>query len=680
MSMSLSLFITIRRGSCALKRRATRSVLSSSLSLVTVAPRSGSTRGFVAASLSSPVVPSTTSIPTRKRRTSTVSTSSGRCFFSTTSNRNNNNNNNKRFDLRALPFSVSPEEALQSFRKWADDDQGLRYITNHDSIKIAAAFVPVWTFDLNLRFKQQQPSKNSSSSSRSSSPSLYSWKPSVFEGYDRAAAAERSSSSSRTDNNYNYNNDVVYLPGGIAAYAGYSYRRSLINPVHSTTLIFMGGGGKSDATQPFGAWMLRDMVLKETGNPIRVVPDVWNSTQGQAFAVVKEELQEIVNQDWNNNTNNNTNTNTNTNTPPPVVQTEVVASRRVFMPTFVIEYSIFGLEYQAFVSGCDTSAPVGGVSHQIFENNNGSSSTNNGIGLSPEFYRSSRNLLARLSGGVSQVLKNVPITSLPVLVSVVVRPLFSTAWFVLIRLAGTVTTAAPIVGVAGGLFAGFRKVLQPWMDNQKASADWERQRRHEAEMAQNEHQHHDRAASGNNKYKYESKPNNTMNDFHDFTGRARKFFDQNKESILRSLSGGARHEEGDFDWYSDWQAWAQQQWEQQAKQQQQQQHYNQRHQNYRQRQRATNARKTDDPSSFRWPFDPGDPYSVLGIDDRRNVTDAEVSNAFRKQMLRYHPDTQPNATSQAQKRRYTERSKLITEAYRTIKTDRKNTKHGKQSN
>jgi len=174
--------------------------------------------------------------------------------------------------------------------------------------------------------------------------------------------------------------------------------------------------------------------------------------------------------------------------------------------------------------------------------------------------------------------------------------------------------------------------------------------------------------------------NNTMNDFHDFTGRARKFFDQNKESILRSLSGGARHEEGDFDWYSDWQAWAQQQWEQQAKQQQQQQHYNQRHQNYRQRQRATNARKTDDPSSFRWPFDPGDPYSVLGIDDRRNVTDAEVSNAFRKQMLRYHPDTQPNATSQAQKRRYTERSKLITEAYRTIKTDRKNTKHGKQSN
>ena len=71
---------------------------------------------------------------------------------------------------------------------------------------------------------------------------------------------------------------------------------------------------------------------------------------------------------------------------------------------------------------------------------------------------------------------------------------------------------------------------------------------------------------------------------------------------------------------------------------------------------------------------------MLGIADRYNVvTDAEVSNAFRKEMLQYHPDTQPNAT-EAQKRRSVERCKLITEAYRTIKTERKAKKQQQQRN
>ena len=57
----------------------------------------------------------------------------------------------------------------------------------------------------------------------------------------------------------------------------------------------------------------------------------------------------------------------------------------------------------------------------------------------------------------------------------------------------------------------------------------------------------------------------------------------------------------------------------------------------------------------------------------RQVSDSEVSNAFRKEMLKHHPDTQPNATD-AQKRRSVERSKLITEAYQKIKTERKEKK------
>lgn len=396
-----------------------------------------------------------------------------RCFSSST---NNNNNNHKRFDLRALPFSISPEEALQSFLKWADDDQGLGYFLDRSSIRIGAAFVPVWTFDLNLRFRA------------STKKNAYAWKPSIFEGYGTSSS-------------------VLYLPGGLSAYAGYSYRRSLVNPVHSTTLIFMG-----DQTQPFGSWMLKDMVLKDNGNPVKVVPDAWNATQGRAFSVVKEELQGIVDDDWGSDEEE----------PPPMVQTQVVASRRVMMPTYVIDYKIFGLEYRAFVSGCDTSAPVGGVSHQIFSTTNNNSSTE---GLSPEFYRSSRNLLVQLSSGASYLLRTV---NLPVLLTIF-RPLFSLLWFLLIRIG----TATPVLGVFGGLFAGFRKVLQPWMDNRKASAEWERQRRHEADNSDHEQY--------------------TMNEFDDISGKARAHFLRNKEAILRSLSGDATHKEGTFGWYSEWQ-------------------------------------------------------------------------------------------------------------------------------
>jgi preprotein translocase subunit Sec63 len=124
-------------------------------------------------------------------------------------------------------------------------------------------------------------------------------------------------------------------------------------------------------------------------------------------------------------------------------------------------------------------------------------------------------------------------------------------------------------------------------------------------------------------------------------------------------------------------AWAQQQWEQEARRQQQSQqqnYYNQQQQQqqyYQQQQQQQQSRPKNDNDEFKWPFDPNDPYSVLGID--RTASDSEVSSAFRKEMLQYHPDTQPNAT-EAQKRRSVERSKLITGAYRKIKTDRKEKK------
>lgn len=62
-------------------------------------------------------------------------------------------------------------------------------------------------------------------------------------------------------------------------------------------------------------------------------------------------------------------------------------------------------------------------------------------------------------------------------------------------------------------------------------------------------------------------------------------------------------------------------------------------------------------------------YSVLGVN--RSASLKEVSEAFRKQMLMYHPDVQPATASDAEKQRAIERSKLVSEAYRKIKSERK---------
>jgi hypothetical protein len=374
---------------------------------------------------------------------------------------------NRRFDLQALPFSVSPEEALESFRKWAEEDQGLRYLMNYKSVRIGAAYVPVWSFDLNVRFK-----------------GAGSWKPDMFKMYDEKGVQ-----------------NIIYIPG-LSCYAGYSYRRSLINPVHSTSLVFMG-----DRTEPFGGWMLKDMKLQASGNYVSVIPDAWCSTQGRAFSVVKEDMQDIVNNEWPHDQGS-----------PPKVQTEVVSSRRVFMPTFVVEYKIFGLEYKAYVSGCDRSAPVGGVSHQLFGDNN--------MFNNPEFHQSSRNFLTQVSSGATQLLRRF---NLPMLIWIF-RPFLTVFWFIFLRL----FSAFPVIGAAGGLFAGFRKIVQPWMDERRANAEWERQRVHESEMK-------------------EDLDMRAMNDFEDLSGSAQTYFNRNRQQILRSLSGEYDHREGDYDWYSDWQ-------------------------------------------------------------------------------------------------------------------------------
>jgi len=344
--------------------------------------------------------------------------------------------------------------------------------------------------------------------------------------------------------------------------------------------------------------------------------DAWNTTQGRALHLVRADLQALVDSSWSGNSEE-----------IPQVKVQVVKSRRVMMPTFFMDYSIFGLEYRAFASGCDQGASVAGVSHQVF----GDAS----MFISPEYNQASANFLTR---GFQTAIQNI--SRLPVLAQILVpfvRQAGAVSWFLGMRL----WPKLPFIGLTGGVFAGYRKVYQPWMDSKRASAEWERQREHEAQMEDDDEETLRRA------------------DFVDSTGAARAYFYRNKTRILNDLGGGTEHEQGGYSWYEDWQQWARTQYDKQ------QQDFYQQQNKYQQKQRSSRQQTSD---RYHWTFDPNDPYSVLGL--KRGASKEEVSQAFRQQMLKNHPDTQPNATD-AQRHRLTEKSKLITEAYRKIKSEQK---------
>jgi hypothetical protein len=360
-----------------------------------------------------------------------------------------------------------------------------------------------------------------------------------------------------------------------------------------------------DQAMPFEKFMLRDMKLSN-GARISIFPDPWNATRGRALEVIQEELVTIANE-----------------APDDVkVQTEALGARRVYIPTYVINYKILGAEYQAFVSGCDAGAGVSGVSHRVF------SSSNQDIQqASNSFLSNAASFGMRFLGGRHGMTRLIVL------------------WQLFGSFAARLLVRLPLFGFLGGIFVGFRKIIQPWMDNRSASAEWERQREYESL----------------------ARDHLRVDDFVD-NGSARRYFQQNRTQILRTLSGEHAHEQGEYEWYKEWEEWARRQWEQSQQQQQtsgRQQQKQQQQQTYgRQQQQQQQQKKSK--AEYQWDFDPNDPYSVLGL--QRGATKSEVSVAFRREMLKHHPDTQAGA-SDAAKERATARSKIITDAYRKIKAE-----------
>jgi len=514
--------------------------------------------------------------------------------------------NKRRFQLDALPFTVTPTEANAKFEQWANHEQGLRPLLSIGTTKLTATYAPFWYFDLNVRFVAPAGGLFSSDSQRSAIPEPF-----------RSAFP-------------NPPNGVIHIPG-LAAYAGFSYRRSLIDTVHNTTPVFL----RKDIV-PFGSWMIKP--LKYDGQKLNVFPDPWNATRERAFSVVYDELHAMANDQYHEQIKSSDATNNEVG-----LETQRLSSKRIYMPTYIVEYTILGVTYQAFLSGCDHSIQVSGVSHKtIF------SSGSEG-----------ERVLEGASSFLSSLPRRVVPTAATVLQAFGLRPFVALAqigWSVLSRVAMKVH----VIGLFSGAYVAWKKIFRPFMDNRTTTAEWERQRNYDSQTSESYHE----------------------DSFRD-KGLARAYFTRNQERILRKLSGdeGRQQERESYEWYGQWEQWAREQWEQaqreasrgqkewQRQQQQQQQgrtykQYNQQQQQQQQQQQRKSKYKQAKKEDFTWDFDVNDPWSVLGIS--RSSSKDEVSKAFRREMLKHHPDLQSQA-SEKEKRRATERSKLISDAYRKVK-------------
>ena len=152
----------------------------------------------------------------------------GRRPFSTrgSSSEGRRRRSSRAFQLDALPFAVPPSEAYAKFERWAYDEQGLGPLLSLSgggprAGTISAAYAPFWYFEMNARFVAPTSGKASH----------------VVPEPLRSAYP-------------NPPGMAIYLPG-LASYAGFTYRRTLVDPVHNTAPIFLRGD-----IVPFRKWML----------------------------------------------------------------------------------------------------------------------------------------------------------------------------------------------------------------------------------------------------------------------------------------------------------------------------------------------------------------------------------------------------------------------------------------
>lgn len=332
---------------------------------------------------------------------------------------------------------------------------------------------------------------------------------------------------------------VKYSQSRSAVYGGYSYRRNMLDVV-----------GKPLARGAASILSLENMTSHIDGIPTEL--DAWGVYQGTAWQVARE--------DYTSDAKERQASLLHPSLGPSPVRFKLEACRRVYMPAYLFEYTLFGNKWEVFVSG------VTGEAYGI----------------------ASGNLKQDLETAAQAAYKLFPrirFVGDPRLPGSILASLFRGVFRFVFSAPGLA-----VIGIAAVTWSMVRKVLQPLLMRHQTHQAWR-----ETQQAEQEEQR-------------------------------------------RSGKG--------FTWQDEFQETAEnfKQW--------------QRQQQAREAKQGRKARKPE------WDFNPDDPYSVLGIP--RHADAREISGAFRREMLKWHPDSQ-HGKSQEEKDYALQRSQLISAAYQRLK-------------
>ncbi len=184
--------------------------------------------------------------------------------------------------------------------------------------------------------------------------------------------------------------------------------------------------------------------LRHGDGKIDMFPDPWNATHERAFSVVCDELRDMSTEQYRERIGSSDDA----TTGEVRVETKRLSSQRIYMPTYVVEYTILGVTYQAFLSGCNHSVQVSGVSHK-----NAFSAGSGGV---------------RVLEGASSFLSGLSCRAVPTVATALqlfgLRPFVAVArvrWAMLSRVA----MKFHVIGLFSGAYIAWKKIIAPTPPN-----------------------------------------------------------------------------------------------------------------------------------------------------------------------------------------------------------------------
>ena len=377
----------------------------------------------------------------------------------------------------------------------------------------------------------------------------------------------------------------------VPIYAGYNYRRRIANLIHENSL----PTSVQDANLPdFNPSWLRKIILPDDSR-ITIDTDPWSSHKSTCWRLARQDACKLLGvKNYED------------------VQFELVEATRVYLPSYIFEYSLLNQNFRVCFSGCGEPYPISASDHKIPQLD------------STHWLRLKQTQSSTSSSMIDNVRK---LGQFRQLAPFVLQTVFKAVPFL-----SRFIFSPPFLAGAAFLAIG-RKFLLPGYYERLSWEEDEKEKQDES---------------------LESGAWNWKNEIEFTAGDKLAMKRSARKEKGRRREREAREEQ-------------QEQFErEQHHKQQQHHHHQQQQQQHQQQQQQQQQNKSQSSSSggVKFNFDVNNPYEVLGL--KTNASKKELMAVFRTNMLKYHPDLYKNE-SIAKQKMVLERSKLITKSYQELR-------------